>query len=117
MILVVLYSQYTIKFVLSTNDHNSFFVYNGVSFFLDLVRKGLQVCLERGKGGHIVLVNHLGGLRNSVVRLNDHTDMTIAVYRGRNSFIGHTDKGPPFYHSFTRNTRRKRRENLRPLDW
>ena len=50
-----------------------------------------------GKGGHIVLVNHLGGLRNSVVRLNDRTDMTIAVYRGRNSYIGHTDTGPPFY--------------------
>ena len=33
---------------------------------------------------HLPLVNHLGGLslyRNSVVRLTDHLDMTIAVYR------------------------------------
>ena len=35
---------------------------------------------------HLVLVNRLGGLslpRNSVVRLTDCPDMTIAVYRGR----------------------------------
>ena len=35
---------------------------------------------------HEVLVSHLGGLslpRKSVVRLNDHPDMTTVVYRGR----------------------------------
>ena len=35
---------------------------------------------------HLVLDNRLGGLslpRNSVVRLTDRPDMTIAVYRGR----------------------------------
>ena len=35
---------------------------------------------------HIVLVNRLGGLslpRKSVVRLTDHPDMTLDVYRGR----------------------------------
>ena len=35
---------------------------------------------------HEVLVNHLGGLslpRNSVVRLTDHPNMTLDVYRGR----------------------------------
>ena len=35
---------------------------------------------------HEVLVNHLGGLslpRESVVRLTDSHDMTLAVYRGR----------------------------------
>ena len=35
---------------------------------------------------HEVLVNRLGGLslpRKSVVRINDHPDMTIDVYRGR----------------------------------
>ena len=35
---------------------------------------------------HEVLVNRLGGLslpRKSVVRLNDHPDMTLDVYRGR----------------------------------
>ena len=35
---------------------------------------------------HEVLVNHLGGLslpRKSVVRLTDHPDMTLDVYRGR----------------------------------
>ena len=35
---------------------------------------------------HLVLVNHLGGLslpRNSVVKLTDHPDMTIAVYHGQ----------------------------------
>ena len=34
---------------------------------------------------HKVLVNHLGGLslpRKSVVRLTDHPDMTLDVYRG-----------------------------------
>ena len=34
---------------------------------------------------HEVLVNHLGGLslpRKSVVRLTDHPDMTLDVYRG-----------------------------------
>ena len=34
---------------------------------------------------HKVLVNHLGGLslpRESVVRLTDHPDMTLDVYRG-----------------------------------
>ena len=38
-----------------------------------------------GKYAHKVLVNHLGGLslpRKSVVRLIDHSDMTLAVYRG-----------------------------------
>ena len=32
---------------------------------------------------HEVLVNRLGGLRKSVVRLTDSPDMTIDVYRGR----------------------------------
>ena len=35
---------------------------------------------------HEVLVNRLGGLslpRKSVVRLTDHPDMTLDVYRGR----------------------------------
>ena len=35
---------------------------------------------------HLALVNRLGCLglpRNSVVRVNDHPDMAIAVYRGR----------------------------------
>ena len=35
---------------------------------------------------HEVLVNRLGGLslpRKSVVRLTDHLDMTLDVYRGR----------------------------------
>ena len=35
---------------------------------------------------HKVLVNRLGGLsllRKSVVRLTDHPDMTLDVYRGR----------------------------------
>ena len=35
---------------------------------------------------HLVLVNPLGGLslpRNSVVRVTDRPDMTIAVYHGR----------------------------------
>ena len=34
---------------------------------------------------HLVLVNHLGSLslsRDGVARLNDHPDMTIAVYHG-----------------------------------
>ena len=34
---------------------------------------------------HEVLVNHIGGLslpRKSVVRLTDHPDMTIDIYRG-----------------------------------
>ena len=34
---------------------------------------------------HLVLINHFGGLslpRNSVVRLSDPPDMTIAVYHG-----------------------------------
>ena len=38
------------------------------------------------KYGHLVLVNHLGGLnltRNCVVRLTDCPDMTIAVYHRR----------------------------------
>ena len=39
---------------------------------------------------HKVLVNHLGGLslpRKSVVRLTDCPDMTLDVYRGRNTTI------------------------------
>ena len=35
---------------------------------------------------HLVLFNRLGGRslpRNSVVRLTDRPDMTVAVYRGR----------------------------------
>ena len=39
---------------------------------------------------HEVLVNHLGGLslpRKSVVRLTDHPDMTLDVYRGRKTTI------------------------------
>ena len=39
---------------------------------------------------HEVLVNRLGGLglpRKSVVRLTDHPDMTLDVYRGRKTAI------------------------------
>ena len=39
---------------------------------------------------HEVLVNRLGGLnlpRISVVRLSDHPDMTLDVYRGRKTTI------------------------------
>ena len=39
---------------------------------------------------HEVLVNRLGGLslpRKSVVRLTDHLDMTLHVYRGRKTTI------------------------------
>ena len=39
---------------------------------------------------HKVLVNRLGGLslpRKSVVRLTDRPDMTLDVYRGRNTTI------------------------------
>ena len=39
---------------------------------------------------HDVLVNRLGGLslpRKSVVRLTDHPDMTLDVYRGRKTTI------------------------------
>ena len=39
---------------------------------------------------HEVLVNRLGGLslpRKSVVRLTDRPDMTLDVYRGRNTTI------------------------------
>ena len=32
---------------------------------------------------HEVLVNRIGGLRKSVVRLTDRPDMTLDVYRGR----------------------------------
>ena len=35
--------------------------------------------------GHLVLINRLGGLSlylDSMVRLTDHSEMTIAVYRG-----------------------------------
>ena len=41
---------------------------------------------------HLVLVNSLGGLnlpRNSVVRIIDHPDMTIAVYRGHKATKEH----------------------------
>ena len=50
---------------------------------------------------HEVLVNRLGGLslpRKSVVRLTDHPDMTLDVYRGRKTtttltiFIALSDK-------------------------
>ena len=39
---------------------------------------------------HEVLVNRLGGLslpRKSVVRLTDHPDMTLDVYRGRKTTL------------------------------
>ena len=41
---------------------------------------------------HEVLVNRLGGLslpRKSVVRLTDHPDMTLDVYRGRKTTMQH----------------------------
>ena len=50
---------------------------------------------------HEVLVNHLGGLslpRKSVVRLTDHPDMTLDVYRGRKT----TMKQQPL--KFSKNT-------------
>ena len=43
---------------------------------------------------HEVLVNRLQGLslpRKSVVRLTDHPDMTLDVYRGRKTTIQHTN--------------------------
>ena len=43
-------------------------------------------CQLLAKYVHEVLANHLGGLslpRKSVVRLTDHPDMTLDVYRGR----------------------------------
>ena len=51
--------------------------------FLRLIQEGPLT----GTGEHMpnVLVNHLGGLNlfmKSVVRLTEHPDMTIAVYRG-----------------------------------
>ena len=53
-----------------------------LSFLLLLIQE------RTGKVNALVVhvVNHLGGLslpRNSVVRLTDHPDMTIAVYHGR----------------------------------
>ena len=56
-----------------------------LSFLLPLIQEG-QLLVTGEKYVHIVLVNRLGGLsmpRKSVVRLTDHPDMTIAVYRGR----------------------------------
>ena len=44
---------------------------------------------------HEVLVNRLGGLslpRKSVVRLTDHPDMTLGVYRGRKTTIQHFER-------------------------
>ena len=41
---------------------------------------------------HEILVNRLGGLslpRKSVVRLSDHPDMTLDVYRGRKTTTQH----------------------------
>ena len=41
---------------------------------------------------HEILVNGLGGLslpRKSVVRLSDHPDMTLDVYRGRKTTTQH----------------------------
>ena len=57
-------------------------------FLLPLIQEGKTseaVCYWQ-KYVHKVLVNHLGGLslpRKSVVRLIDHPDMTLDVYRGR----------------------------------
>ena len=45
---------------------------------------------------HEVLVYHFGGLslpRKSVVRLTDHPDMTLDVYRGRKTTKQHDPKG------------------------
>ena len=47
---------------------------------------------------HEVLVNHLGGLslpRKSVVRLTDHPDMTLDVYRGRKRTIQQQEQSSP----------------------
>ena len=44
---------------------------------------------------HEVLVNRLGGLslpRKSVVRLTDRPDMTLDVYRGRETTMQHVRK-------------------------
>ena len=44
---------------------------------------------------HEVLVNRLGGLslpRKSVVRLTDRPDMTLDVYRGRETTMQHYDQ-------------------------
>ena len=50
---------------------------------------------------HEVLVNRLGGLslpRKSVVRLTDHPDMTLDVYRGRKTTIQQLLVTPFHYH-------------------
>ena len=47
-------------------------------------------CQLLAKVLHEVLVNRLGGLslpRKSVIRLTDHPDMTLDVYRGRKTTI------------------------------
>ena len=52
---------------------------------------------------HEVLVNHLGGVslpRKSVVRLTDHPDMTLDVYRGRKTTIQIQFKIVPYLFSY-----------------
>ena len=58
-------------------------------FSFHFFKKGSVVSYWR-KYVHEVLVNRLGGLslpRKSVVRLTDHPDMTLEVYRGRKTTI------------------------------
>ena len=61
---------------------------NILLFLLLLFQEG-QLSVT-GESVHEVLVNCLGGLslpRKSVVRLTDHPDMTLDVYRGRKTTI------------------------------
>ena len=58
---------------------------------------------------HEVLVNRLGGLslpRKSVVRLTDHPDMTLDVYRGRKTTIQYNKRSTRsvFYDFITKYT-------------
>ena len=62
---------------------------NILSFLLPLFSRRAVVSYWR-KYVHEVLVNRLGGLslpRKSVVRLTDSPDMTLDVYRGRETTI------------------------------
>ena len=61
-----------------------------------LLKKGS--CQLLRKYVHEVLVNRLGGLslpRKSVVRLTDHPNMTLDVYRGRKTTMQHYLSSPP----------------------
>ena len=59
---------------------------------------------------HEVLVNRLGGLslpRKSVVRLTDHPDMTLDVYRGRETTMQQQQQSNNIFPGFSVNFYRK----------